>query len=74
MEITSNSRFSAMPLVIGRRIAQIVFHETGEVEGDYSQKGKYQTGDDLEELKRRWHPDMMLPKLYLDREIRRKRR
>lgn len=72
MEITNNSKYYTIPLVVGRRIAQIVFFETGQVEGDYSEGGKYQTTDVVAELKKRWSPEMMLPKLYLDREIKKK--
>jgi len=70
MEITNNSRFYRIPLVVRRRIAQIVFMETGELEGqeDYSATGKYQTTADMAELKRQWHPFMMLPRLDRDRD------
>jgi dCTP deaminase len=71
MEITNNSKNYIIPLVVGRRIAQIIFFETGPIEDskkDYSQTGKYNPGKNLEELKKKWKPDMMLPKLYLDRD------
>lgn len=67
MEITNNSRFYRTPLVVGRRIAQIVFMETGEVEGRYD--SKYQTALDVQDLKMSWRPEMMLPRLDLDREV-----
>ncbi len=57
---------------MGERIAQIVFHETGEVEGDYGEgrdegfSGKYQSGTDLDELIAKWTPDQMLPRAYKD--------
>jgi dCTP deaminase len=71
MEITNNSRHHIIPLVIGRRIAQICFFHTGEALDDYgsSQDGKYQNSTDMEEMKRSWDPSMMLPRLYKDREI-----
>ena len=59
-------------LPVGERIAQAVFHETGEVEGNYGMgrnngfSGKYQDGIDLETLIRTWSPDKMIPKSYLD--------
>lgn len=31
--------------------------------------GKYQTGEDLEEVKASWTPQSMLPKMFLDRDI-----
>lgn len=71
MEITNNSQYHTILLVVGRRIAQIVFFETGEVEGaQYDAQGKYQTTAVLEELKKEWNPSMMLPKMYNDRETK----
>jgi len=69
MEITNNSRYYTLPLVVGRRIAQIEFSRTAPVEKKYTKQGKYQTEDDPEKLQATWAPEMMLPKLYLDREI-----
>ena len=69
MEITNNSRNYLIPLVVGRRIAQIVFFETGPIlERDYTSKGKYQSTTNMKELKRGWKPEMLLPRLYKDRE------
>lgn len=71
MEITNNSRHYSIPLVVGRRVAQIIFFETGEIRGDdYTKKGKYQSLP-LDELKESWDPQMMVPKMYNDREIER---
>lgn len=71
MEITNNSRHYAIPLVTGRRIAQIIFFETGPIlKNDYTALGKYQTHQDLKKMKREWKPEGMLPKLYLDRDIK----
>ena len=70
MEITNNSRHYRIPLVVGRRIAQIVFFDTGEIQlNDYIQQGKYQTTSNLEETMKQWDPTQMLPKMYNDREI-----
>lgn len=72
MEITNNSRCYSIPLVVGRRVAQIIFFYTGPIlEDDYAKEGKYQTSNNLAELQRSWNPSMMLPRLYKDREIRR---
>lgn len=69
MEITNYTKH-VIPLVVGRRIAQIVFFETGDIENDgYEVKGKYQTTANIEELQRNWKPDDMLPRLYKDRDI-----
>jgi len=44
MEITNNSRYYSIPLVVGRRIAQIVFFDTEGIEQQsYEASGKYQT-------------------------------
>ncbi|MBI2030872.1 hypothetical protein HYT05_04590, partial [Candidatus Kaiserbacteria bacterium] len=60
-----------IPLVVGRRIAQIVFFETGPIlEKSYFVEGKYQTGETLKELKKSWEPEMMLPRLHTDRDIK----
>jgi dCTP deaminase len=71
MEITNNSTRYAIPLVVGRRIAQIIFFETGPIlNSDYSKTGKYQTSQNIKELKKNWKPQSMLPKLYIDRDIK----
>ena len=57
MEITNNSKNYIIPLVVGRRIAQIIFFETGPVlEKDYATTGKYQTSSDVKQLKKSWKP------------------
>lgn len=70
MEITNFSNV-IIPLPVGVRIAQIIFHETVKVpEMDkYAKKGKYQTSDNIEELKKNWRPEDMLPKLYKDKDL-----
>ena len=71
MEITNNSKNYIIPLVVGRRIAQIVFFETGPIlEKDYASAGKYQSSSDMKELKKSWKPESMLPKLWADRDAR----
>ncbi len=75
MEITNNSSHYYIPLVVGRRIAQIVFFETGPIiASDYAQVGKYQTSGSLSQLKKSWKPEMMLPRLFTDRDIKKPRR
>lgn len=69
MEFTNNSEQYTIPLVVGRRVGQIAFFEVEPIlENDYTTSGKYQSSSDLEELKRLWKPEMMLPRLYRDRE------
>lgn len=75
MEITNNSKNYIIPLVVGRRIAQMIFFETGEIEGaDYAATGKYQAAQSLADLKKNWKPELMLPRLYLDRDIKKKKK
>ena len=73
MEITNNSRFHHIPLVVGRRVAQITFSKVAEIENNhsYEQKSdsKYQTETDLEKLQEQWSPEQMIPRMWLDREI-----
>lgn len=76
MEITNNSKQYIIPLVVGRRIAQLVFFETGpilEAKDNYTATGKYASSTDLTELKKNWRPSDMLPKLYKDRDIKKKK-
>uniref|UniRef100_A0A6B2LGZ9 Uncharacterized protein n=1 Tax=Arcella intermedia TaxID=1963864 RepID=A0A6B2LGZ9_9EUKA len=69
MEITNNSRYYSIPLIVGRRIAQIIFFDTeGIIGGSYETSGKYQTSSDLGQLISKWSPSDMLPKMYKDRE------
>ncbi len=69
MEITNNSQHYIIPLVVGRRIAQLIFFETGEIlDRDYTKGGKYAASQDLKTLIKNWKPTDMLPRLYKDRE------
>lgn len=72
MEITNNSRYYHIPLVVGRRLAQLAFFEVEPIEqkDDYASRGKYQTSVKLDDLRRNWHPNQMLPQLWRDREIK----
>lgn len=69
MEITNNSKNYIIPLVVGRRIAQIIFFETGPIiSKDYASTGKYQSSTDMKKLKKTWKPESMLPRLWVDRD------
>lgn len=71
MEITNNSKNYIIPLVVGRRIAQIIFFETGPIrERDYTKAGKYAASTNITELKKAWKPESMLPQLYRDKDIK----
>jgi len=67
MEIYNLNQRHSVVLPVGERIAQIVFLETGEVEGEYHNlSGKYQSGDDVKKLAVEWTPEQMLPRAYKD--------
>lgn len=71
LEITNYSKYAPIPLVVGRRIAQIVFFETGPIlKDDYAKEGKYQETDILADVMKSWKPEDMLPKLWKDRDIK----
>ncbi len=71
MEITNNSTKYQIPLVVGRRIGQIVLFKTEGVEGEvYTDTGKYHTTSDKAKMIKEWHPSQMLPRMYKDREVK----
>ena len=73
MEVTNNSQYFTVPLVVGRRIGQMVFYEVEAIKDapDYvGEGGKYQRSQELDELKRTWHPEMMIPQMHLDWEVK----
>lgn len=73
LEIFNLNEHETVLLPVGERIAQAVFHETGEVEGNYGEgrdddfSGKYQSGTDLDQIITNWTPDQMLPRAYKDK-------
>jgi len=70
MEIYNMNKHESIVLPAGERIAQLVFHHTGPVEGEYSEiSGKYQddSEDDLVGLIRNWRPEQMLPRAFKDK-------
>ena len=70
MEITNFST-AVIPLPVGIRIAQIIFHSVTPIHetDEYAKKGKYQVSNNLKTIKKNWHPSDMLPKLYTDRDL-----
>ncbi len=72
LEIYNLNHRELVLLPVGERIAQAVFHETGEVEGSYGAgrdqgfSGKYQSGTELEMIIKIWSPSLMLPLAYRD--------
>jgi deoxycytidine triphosphate deaminase len=74
LEIYNLNQHETIILPVGERIGQIIFHETGPVEGNYSQgrrgfSGKYQQGSDLNNTMRTWNPNLILPRAYKDKRI-----
>ena len=72
MEITNNSQHFTIPLVVGRRVAQMVFYEVSPLDEktDYAtEAGKYQLSQDLKHLKKTWDPIQMLPRMHMDWEV-----
>jgi len=71
MEITNNSKNFRIPLIVGRRVAQIVFFETGDILNEnYNSNGKYQSNKTLNDLIKNWKLHDMLPKMYNDYEVK----
>ncbi len=72
LEIYNLNQRETILLPVGERIAQIIFHETGEVDGDYGKgrdngfSGKYQLGTEFKTIISTWDPSQMLPKAYKD--------
>lgn len=72
LEIFNLNERETILLPVGERIAQIVFHETGDVEGNYGLardggfSGKYQQGTELSKIMTTWSPDQMLPRAWKD--------
>ena len=69
MEIYNMNQHESVVLPVGERIAQIVFYETGQVDGEYKKlSGKYQTdvSDSIEKIIKDWRPEQMLPRAYKD--------
>lgn len=76
MQIANNSLHYHIPLVVGRRIAQMIFFEVEPLHatdnaGAYHTKAdsKYQSTVNVKKLKKEWKPSDMLPKMWKDRDI-----
>lgn len=69
MELYNRSKTRTIVLVVGRRIAQIIFDETTPTPRSYHREGNYQIDHDIKALISMWRPQDMLPKLYNDRDI-----
>lgn len=73
LEIYNLNQNETVLLPVGERIAQIVFHDTGDVDGNYGLgrdggfSGKYQQGTNLDTIVKTWSPSLMLPQAYRDK-------
>jgi dCTP deaminase len=72
LEIYNLNKHESVVLPVGERIGQLIFHQTGPVDGGYAGgrggiSGKYQHTDDLAELIHGWRPETMLPRAFKDR-------
>jgi dCTP deaminase len=67
MEIFNLNAQESVLLPVGERIAQIIFHHTGEVERHYGKSGKYQSDVGSKELAAQWRPEQMLPRAFEDK-------
>jgi len=67
LEINNAGKSNAV-LIVGQRIAQVVFFRTGKPTRSYIDGGSYQKADpyDLKALQTAWKPEDMLPKLKRD--------
>lgn len=66
LEIYNLNQRESVPLPVGERIAQFIFHHMGAVDRHYGVDGKYQVGKSIEELVKNWSPEQMLPRAYKD--------
>jgi len=69
MEIYNMTQHEGVAIPVGERIAQMVFYETGPVEGEYAKlSGKYQSGrgTELSKIIKTWTPGQLLPRAYKD--------
>lgn len=72
MEITNQMKATPVVLVVGMRIAQIIFYRTTPVEvgNQYGERERtYQSSSDLQSVIDSWTPDLMLPRLHEDPDI-----
>lgn len=66
MPMLNTNKKHSLVIPVGERVAQIIFLETGEVNGDYSTiSGQYQKKNSkIEQLVKNWKPSDLLPKSY----------
>jgi len=75
IEIININKKETVLVPVGERIARVVFHHTGKVDGYYGSKqvgstpDKYQPNSSIGTIIAEWSPDQMLPKAYLDKRV-----
>ncbi|HEX7259952.1 MAG TPA: dCTP deaminase [Candidatus Saccharimonadia bacterium] len=65
MEIQNDNDVS-VPLPVGMRVAQLVFYHMAKADKTYGESDKYQVKGSIQEVKKAWKPEMMLPRAYTD--------
>jgi len=71
MEVYNRSPCRSLLLVVGRRVAQIVFDMTTPTKRDYGSEGHYQGSTDIKDMMESWNPGAMLPQAHTDKDIKR---
>lgn len=71
LELYNLNKHESIVVPVGERIAQFIFHKTGEIDGSYELgrggvSGKYSFSNDVKKVIADWKPEMMLPKSYKD--------
>lgn len=69
LRITNTSKQLKIPLIVGRKIAQIAFYQTeGVIQAPYgsSKIDKYQESTTLTQIVQSWKPQDLLPRLHLE--------
>jgi len=59
----NKSPVASTVLIVGKPMGQIIFLQTGRTEKSYTERGSYQTSDDIKEIMSTWKPSDMLPKV-----------
>ena len=75
LEITNHSNEYDIILVCGRKVGQVVFFPVNKLISEeeekflYHKNGKYQETENIITLIEFWKPEMMLPKMYKDKNV-----
>jgi deoxycytidine triphosphate deaminase len=73
LEIVNLNERETVLLPVGERIAQVIFHDSGAIEGNYRQEREgvrshnEQQSRNLDTIIKIWAPDMVLPRAYVEK-------